>query len=777
MQGAEVTASVDRTHLTVGEEVTLTVRARTRTAEPVEIMLPPLTGFAIVGSRDMTEVAITGTNASVRTTVRELQLRAEQPGALLIGPVRARQGRSVESTDPILVTVDSAADRFTVSLSPLARSLLESAPAPVSHRVDRVALTVLVPSDTVYAGQQVDLIAAAWIPRELRQRMRRAPLLTLNAPEGVWAYPAAASSGVALSRQVSGHWLDLFITHQVVFPLASGRLIVPPASVEYALPVTFSFFSREESYTLRSDSIAITVLPLPPAPAPPGTDVVGRALTLDLHVDPATTRVGEPVEAAVTINGVGNVALWPEPALKWQTGFRVYPAQTEVRIAAQGGRVAGSKTFRFLAVPDSSGNFVLPEVRYPYFDAGTGKYETASTLPRGLAVAAGAEPRAARALPPLLSRRGERAIDRLSRQAGWQGWLAVVLVPPLVAWLARRRWRRTAAAEPARRDGPQLTRLGRLEQEFLAMLTSHVPDAFARDGDGLAQALRAAGVDSAVADHVKRLRDRLRAARYGPRGLGDAAELAAEIEQVLRVLGGGGEGAGGSGTRRPRTLVASSLLLFVVAIRTSAQAPSPEALYEAGALRAAADSFAARAAADPRDAAHWYNLGATLYRAGADGKATAAWARAARLAPRDPTIVRARNLLPAPDPITERLLRVGWGTPTEWGIAAAVGWVALWLTVAVGGHRRRVLLLAFGALAAGAAGLGVSEMLRRDQPVAVVVVDAAPVRNAPYGGASAAATILAGGALLVGRSYGPWREVRRGDGIHGWVLESEIAGL
>ena len=778
LQGAEVTASVDRTHLTVGEEVTLTVRARTRTADPIEIMLPPLTGFAIVGSRDMTEVAITGTNGSVRTTVRELQLRAEQPGALLIGPVRARQGRSVESTDPILVTVDSAADRFTVSLSPLARSLLESAPAPVSHRADRVALTMLVPSDTVYAGQQVDLIAAAWIPRELRQRMRRAPLLTLNSPEGVWAYPASASSGVALSRQVSGHWMDLFITHQVVFPLAAGRLIVPPASVEYALPVTFSFFSREESYTLRSDSIVITVLPLPPASGSPATDVVGQALTLDLHVDPATTRVGEPVEAAVAINGVGNVALWPEPALKWPAGFRVYPAQTEVRITAAGGRIAGGKTFRFLAVPDSSGNFVLPEVRYPYFDASTGRYELVTTPLRGLAVAAGAEPRAARALPPLLSRRGELGIDRLSRQGGWQGWLAVVLVPPFLAWLARRRWRRTPATDltPGGSKSHPLTRLGRLEQEFLALLTSHVPDAFARDGDGLAQALRAAGVESAVADHVKRLRDRLRAARYGPRGLGDAAELAAEIEQVLRVLGA--EGPAGAGLRRPRTLVASSLLLgFFLTAPMSAQTPSAEALYEAGALRAAADSFAARASADPRDAAQWYNLGATLYRAGADGKATAAWTRAARLAPRDPTIVRARNLLPAPDAMTERLLRVGWGTPTEWGIAAAVGWVALWLTVAVGAQRQRVLLLAFGALAAGAAGLGVTEMLRREQPLAVVVVDAAPVRNAPYGGASAAATVPAGGALLVGRRYGPWREVHRGDGIHGWVLDTEIAGL
>ncbi len=197
-QGAEVTAGVDRTHLRAGEELTLTIRARSRASDPVEIMVPSLNGFTIVGTRDMTEVSFNGASGSVRTTVRELQLRAQQPGALLIGPVRARQGVSVVATDPILVTVDSAADRTTSTLSPLARSLLESTPPPLSRRADRVALTMLVPSDSVYAGEQVDLIAAAWIPRELGQRMRRQPLLTLVTPEGVWAYPAAISSGVAL---------------------------------------------------------------------------------------------------------------------------------------------------------------------------------------------------------------------------------------------------------------------------------------------------------------------------------------------------------------------------------------------------------------------------------------------------------------------------------------------------------------------------------------------------------------------------------------------------
>jgi len=783
-QGAEVTASVDRTRLRVGEQLLLTIRARSRAADPVQITLPSLNGFAIDGSRDMTEVAFSGVGVgSVRTMVRELQLRAQQPGALLIGPVRARQGVSVVSTEPILITVDSAADRTASTLSPLARSLLESTPPPLSRREDRVALTILVPNDTVYTGQQVDLIAAAWIPRDLGERMRRPPLLTLVTPEGVWAYPVGpSSSSAALSRQVGGRWIDLFIAHQVVFPLAAGRLVVPPASVEYALPVTFSFFSREERYTLRSDSISIVVLPLPATTTP--TDVVGEKLSLDLQIDPASTRVGEPVEASVTITGTGNVSLWPEPPLKWPNGVRVYPAQTEVRVATDAGRIAGAKTFHFLAVPDSSGNFVLPELRYPYFDATAGRYQMATAAPRALAVARGGEPKAARVLPPLLPARGESAVDRFSARMGWQGWLAMLLVPPVLGWFARRRSRRKRAPAAPAPTGRAVTSLGRLEREFLGVLASYVSDPFARDGDGLAQALRAAGVDNAVADHVKRLRDRLRAARYGPRGSGDAAELGAEIEQVLRVLGA----EGSMGQRRPHAFTTTIIAIMLVGAQHAAPLPaqspvpaqtaSAEALFEAGALRAAADSFAARAAREPGDPAHWYNLGATLFRAGADGKAVAAWTRAARLAPRDPTIRRALRLLPAPDPITEQLLSVGWATPAEWGLVAAAGWLLLWMVVALGGwERRRVLILLFGAVATLASIFGTAEWWRRDRPVAVVIADGARVRMAPYGGASAPATVPPGGALLVDRSYGAWTEVHRKDGIHGWVLGEEIAGL
>ncbi len=787
LQGAppDVTARVDRARLTAGEELRLTVRARSRTAEPVTVVLPALTGFAITGSREVTEVTIEGLGAPVRTTTRELALRAQRPGTLVIGPVRVRQGGHEVATAPITVTVDSAAVGLATALSPIARGLLDAAPPPA--RNDQVAVTVIVPGDSVLVGQQVDVIAAAWFPREVRERLRRAPILTMQTPEGVWAYPGAAPTAVAASRLVRGRWMDLFVAHQAVFPLTRGLIVIPPAVVDYAVPVSFSFFSREDRYSLRSDTVSLTALPLPASGRAAGRDqrVAAQGLTLDLVIDPANGRVGEPIDVTARLSGVGNVALWPEPGIRWPAGFRAYAGETGMRVEPRDGRIAGTKTFHYLVVPDSTGSFLLPEIRYPYYDMAAGAYGAATAAPRALAVAPGTEPRAARALPPLMPGTAEVWSDALARDLAPWGWLALLVGPPLVAWL----WRRRAAREVAADDelsqdggagsdgggGPARPgRLGRLEREFHGVLASHVPDARARDGDGLARALRAAGVESAVADHVMRLRDRLRAARYGPRGLGDAAELGAELAQVLRVLGA--EPAG----RRRRVAwrgggTAALVALAVLARPLSAQEPSAEALYQAGALRAAADSFAARAAAQPRVPAHWYDLGATLYRAGADGKALAAWARAGRLAPRDRLMVRAHELLPTPDAASDPLLAAGVATPAEWALAAAALWLALWSAVIARARRSAVVGLAALGLVAG--GLAWREAARRARPLAIVVDSGTPVRVAPYGAASPATALQAGAALLVMRRYGAWLEVWRADGVRGWVLASEVVPL
>src|SRR5213076_1190797 len=86
MQSAppDVTARVDRARLPAGDELTLTIRARSRSAEPVALVLPGLTGFTIVGSREVTEVALEAVGGPVRTMTRELRLKTQRPGTLVI---------------------------------------------------------------------------------------------------------------------------------------------------------------------------------------------------------------------------------------------------------------------------------------------------------------------------------------------------------------------------------------------------------------------------------------------------------------------------------------------------------------------------------------------------------------------------------------------------------------------------------------------------------------------------------------------------------------------
>ena len=766
----DVTAAVDRARMSVGDQVTLTVQVRVASADAPRFELPSLAGFSVLGTREAAEVSLEGPDGMMRTAVRAMTLQADRPGRLVIGPVRVRVGDQVAATEPLTIIVDSAAAFPATTLSPVARALLTGAAAP--PRGDQVSLSVVLPDKPVRVGEQLDLLLAAWIPRDLRERLRRPPLLTLQTPEDVWAYPPSAPSGVVVSRQVRGRWMDLYAVHQLLFPLTAGRLVVPPGSVDYAVPMSFSFFSTEERYSLATDSVPFTVLPLPASGRPADDQgVVADDLQLDIAVAPSDVRVGEPVEVAATLRGTGNVSLWPPPVLHLPPGFRSYPGETTVRITSSNGRVAGTKTFRYMAVPDSAGLFVVPTVRYPYFDSETGQYKVVEVAARSIVAVPDSESGIARAVPPLLEPGSRSWADWVAGALGLGGWLAVLLLPPLlVLWRGRRR-----APAPIQPALPiEGTRLGGLEREFVRRLTAHVADAATREGVRLARALQAAGVERGVAARVVRVRDRLRAARYGPRSGEDLSKLGAELEQMLQALEPQGRGNRTSGLG---PAIGVLVLLAVGAASAQAQGTSAEALYQAGALRAAADSFAARAAADTLDAAHWYDLGATLYRSGAEGKAAAAWVRALRLAPRNSVIRHARALLPPGDAVTEDLLSVWPVTPGELALVAAVFWIACWIAALL--TRRRVVAAVLGVVAIAAAVLGQVERQRRARAVAVIVSPATPVRAAPYGTASASLVLAPGVAVIVEDDFngGQWLRVRRPDGVNGWVQAGQVVRL
>jgi hypothetical protein len=758
----ELHVSVDQDRISVGEEVLYTLRAVSRSSEPMDLSIASFNGFEIVSRSERTEVSFSG--GPTRTTVLEIRLRALRPGRWQVGPAKASQGREVTEAAAIAVDVEPNAAAAAPALNPRLRTLLERAPPPPRGKA---AVALVVSADTANIGEQVDVVTAAWFPRDLRLQLRRPPTLQPPVIDGVWSYPQAAPAGIAVTRNIGGSAYDLFVAHQVVFPLVAGTIAIPRAMLKYSTPLALQFFSQEERFALTSRPETLRVRPLPTVGRPADFNgAVGSGLKWERRVTPPSAHAGEGVAVDLALTGEGNTALWPPPEVKWPSNARAYVDRVEEQVRTTDGRLGGTKTFRYLVVPDSAGPLTLPAVSYPYYDLAARGYRSAPVAASSLPVAASGESAASVALPPgLLPASSTSLAWRLARTIPDWVWPVIFLLPPILVHARGRRLyhrRRRPVVPPE-------TGLRAAEEKLDAVVRGLVPDPDHRSRTGLAAAVRAAGADAETASRVAAVRERLLARRYGPPGImAEDSALMTEVEELVHRLGDSLRGWRGRG-------VTVALLIGLITGQANAQAPPPEGLYEAGALRAAAEGFARRAELEPAVAAHWYDLGATYYRLGAKGRATAAWIRARRLEPREPTIVRALRLTPAPDATSARWL---WSPPVtseELLLAGALGWIIGWIGWVLRPRLRdRWTILLVFAGAAALAGFGLRAWYRR--PIAIVL-DQTSLRLSPHGRAPALGPLEAGGAVQILRRDRGWVLVRSGDSREGWVASDAIATI
>ncbi len=737
LQQLGVSARLDRDEVLVGDEVLLTVTVEAGGAAPLEIFDPDLVGLELINRRDQTSVSMIA-GQPTRLTTRQFTFRALRAGDATIGPVRVQQGDAVTQTSSFAVTVTPHAGTATGLDARIEAAVQEYPPPELS--TEEVTLEVLAPTRPVMLGDQVDLVVVAWFPREVRNRLRNPPTLEPPSLRGAWTYDRPTPTGVVASRRVNGRWYDLFVLHQVVFPLTAGGLEIGSATVSYSLPVSSSFLSRELRHEVQSEPRTIAVRTQPRRRGALGyRGAAARALRFRIEVPSGELRIGGGVRVRVELSGQGNVALWPEPELEWPVGLRAYPQEVNVALSTEDGRVGGTKVFDYLVVADSAGTHRVPAARYVYFDVGRETYVTLTAAPVEFVTPSGSGGVApVQSVPPLIAA-PSRSLATLADRLAWWMWLLAVLLPPLAVGTARYVvvWSRRTRGVPRKTAAPPGVTLHQLEFEFRNVLEGLVPLARVRASDDLADALRAAGVEAPLAAHAARVRDRLRQVLYGPEGSTDPEELTLEVQ-----------------------------------LAQGAVAQSAERLYEAGAVRVAADSFAMRAAAAPSVAAHWYNLGAALGRLGEPVRARAAWLRAARLAPRDPSVRRA--LAGGPGGSASALTWVAPVTPVEAFALATVLWLVVWLVWAARARVRwSVLLVTFALVVAG---YGFAVRQRYARPVALVMSSQTPLRVAPYGPAPAEFQLEEGAPVRIEREEGAWVLVNEGT-ERGWLLRTEVVRL
>src|SRR5258708_36464485 len=129
---------------------------------------------------------------------------------------------------------------------------------------------------------------------------------------GVLAYDLEAPTGVTPTGRGCYGALSY---PRALFPLFAGRSSIAPAALTSSLPLSTSFFSREETFELRTDSVRFVSRDVPAERRPAAfTGAVG-AVSATSRLSVPRTRMGDPVVLTLRIEGTGNVKLWPRPAV------------------------------------------------------------------------------------------------------------------------------------------------------------------------------------------------------------------------------------------------------------------------------------------------------------------------------------------------------------------------------------------------------------------------------------------------------------------------------
>ncbi len=141
----------------------------------------------------------------------------------------------------------------------------------------------------------------------------------------------------------------------------------------------FSSQYRNVRLEMESEAITLKVKPLPVDTKPAGfSGAVGR-FSIQGSVDQRVLSVNDAITLKLVISGNGNLELINTPEINWPPDFETYEPKISKNIRTTPAGISGSRTYEYLAIPRSAGEFTIDPVEFSYFDPGTNRYHVLST--------------------------------------------------------------------------------------------------------------------------------------------------------------------------------------------------------------------------------------------------------------------------------------------------------------------------------------------------------------------------------------------------------------
>jgi hypothetical protein len=551
---ATFTASLDRTSIVMGEQVTLTLNFEG--AQPEEIANPVLNGLQMASAvSSQTSIVSTPTGQSINY-VYTLSLAPIRTGTIVIPPINAKVGGKTVSSQPIMLKV-TAVDPATM---------------PPPEYADKMAfLWIVLPKTNLYLNEPI----VAEFRIYLRSDVRRFDNPQQIMPEGNGLTFSQLVPGQRYSRRIGNATFSVVPISVAITPVKTGTVSISPMNGSIVLNNLDPFermwgdASTPVRAPLTSAQLDLQVSALPTENAPPGFNGAVGSYTMTVSAGPTNLVAGDPITLHVQISGHGALDSVAFPDQSNWDNFKVYSPTAKVNANTPLG-LDGTKTFEEIVTPQTSDIKSLPPISFSFFDPEEKKYHTLSYPATPLIVHAatpGAMPAATAAHPenarptadviPLKQHLGELA--QIKSPLVQQPWFLALQGVPLFALMSSVVWRKrkeNLANNPRLRRQRQVAQIVRegLQQlhrlaaeknsdEFFATLFRLLQEQLGERLDLPASAiteaviderLRPRGLDSETLASLHELFQTCNLARYAP--IKSSQELAAIIPKLDAAL-------------------------------------------------------------------------------------------------------------------------------------------------------------------------------------------------------------------------------------------------
>ena len=395
-QDVEVVATVNETTIGTEEQLVYSIEIRGATVSSISTPEPPATrNLALVQRTPSTQRNMTILNGNLQQSVSfRWRFRPAGEGPAAIEPVQVRVDGRNYATQRIRINVVPQSQRPGRPQAGRQQQLpFRFPPSPgqggdddSAREIDSQDLFIrAIPSTReAYQNEQITIEYQLFFRDGIQLRHSR--LAGSWDAGGFWREEFDVDTRpIPTSVVENGLLYHMIVLKRVaVFPTRPGQLSVDPLKIETEAYFPFGtsdpferFFSLRsqfETVELVSDPVEIDVRPLPAGAPEVFNGAVGH-FDMRASLDGTEVEVGEPVDVEVTISGTGNLATLEAPPFRPPGIFERYEPDVVTGIERGGQRISGRKTFTYILVPRSNGDYTLPPVEFAYFDPSSNQYE------------------------------------------------------------------------------------------------------------------------------------------------------------------------------------------------------------------------------------------------------------------------------------------------------------------------------------------------------------------------------------------------------------------